>query len=444
MKKAIFTILILLYFSVIAAALIPSSEQRIASMELNRSIDSMTGDDYLVALVFAHINDTGTAQPTNEANRLQVKGEEDFPRYYHMFNRFSDELGGYIDEMVADISDREGIDRVVYNMFSNRTENPESFGYWVMIDEARAASSESYARLAEKARQRAHLEEMELQRQKELEEKKAQAKAAEARQTELDAYFASAYENYSKNVTLLLNDSKLDDALNLTEAAINDLKSPQRNAMMIARGDIYLRIDEPEKAIDCYNISLTEFEYSNDSMQYQEGVREAFISKWSSILEMKRGIAMQKIQDVMTAHIQDLHDAPNVKKLLADHDHGRKYSITIENHTRWEQGYVVSINLSSITDPKQPSSYFGEVIRPCIPTYIDMFGALFHNPLISKVHIQENESYYDKFGHVIEAPLMWITLDSETAKQVGDWSAFKQYIGTDLSKLGKVADYGEA
>ena len=219
-------IFVLTSLAITANALTPSSEQRIASMQLNRSTDSMTGDDYLVALVFARINDTKTAQLTNhwgdEANRLQVKGEEDFPRYYHMFNRFSDELGGYIDEMVADISDREGIDRVVYNMFSNRTENPESFGYWVMIDEARAASNESYARLAEKARQRAHLNEEEAARQKEKETRKAlglpnRGNLTEQSQEEisnLDAILRDHYFGYGNfNASEYLSDDEMLEVL---------------------------------------------------------------------------------------------------------------------------------------------------------------------------------------------------------------------------------------
>ncbi len=36
---------------------VPSSEPRIASMELNRSAGNMTGDDYLVAYTFAFIDD---------------------------------------------------------------------------------------------------------------------------------------------------------------------------------------------------------------------------------------------------------------------------------------------------------------------------------------------------------------------------------------------------
>ncbi len=34
---------------------VPSSEPRIASMELNRSVGNMTGDDYMIALMFDYI-----------------------------------------------------------------------------------------------------------------------------------------------------------------------------------------------------------------------------------------------------------------------------------------------------------------------------------------------------------------------------------------------------
>ena len=57
------TSLILLAYLLVSVAnavppIILDSEQRIASMELNRSTGNMTGDDYLVACVFAFINDT--------------------------------------------------------------------------------------------------------------------------------------------------------------------------------------------------------------------------------------------------------------------------------------------------------------------------------------------------------------------------------------------------
>ena len=35
---------------------------------------------------------------------------------------------------------------------------------------------------------------------------------------------------------------------------------------------------------------------------------------------------------------------------------------------------------------------------------------------------------------------MDITLDNRTAMQIGDWSDFKDYIGSDMSKFGEVAD----
>ncbi len=48
--------------------------------------------------------------------------------------------------------------------------------------------------------------------------------------------------------------------------------------------------------------------------------------------------------------------------------------------------------------------------------------------------------HFDKFGHILEKPLMDITLDNRTAMQIGDWNTFKHYIGIDMYKLGEVAD----
>ncbi len=56
-------LLLILFMSVASAAYaVPDrsleSEQRIASMEINQSAGNMTGDDYIIALMYAYINDT--------------------------------------------------------------------------------------------------------------------------------------------------------------------------------------------------------------------------------------------------------------------------------------------------------------------------------------------------------------------------------------------------
>ena len=125
-----------------------------------------------------------------------------------------------------------------------------------------------------------------------------------------------------------LNESDLNNALNLSNEAIESLVSPHRNVMMINRGDIYTRMGRYEDAIKSYRRAKTDFTYSNDSADYQNKLRQDFEQdKWGRIADMKIGIANQKISEQIYAKIHDLKDAPDVKQLLSGHVNGKNYSV---------------------------------------------------------------------------------------------------------------------
>lgn len=94
--------------------------------------------------------------------------------------------------------------------------------------------------------------------------------------------------------------------------------------------------------------------------------------------------------------------------------------------------------MSAYNDPK--ASDVTEYIGTSIPMCIDMFAGLFSDKKVSDVRVQTNASYFDKFGHIQERTVMIASLDNATATQIGDWNAFKQYVGADVSKFEQVID----
>jgi tetratricopeptide (TPR) repeat protein len=461
---------------------VPSSEPRIASMELNRSAGNMTGDDYMIALMFDYIDykvkDQGLQWSESEELRKKYEdrvkeADRKFPEYdflpmfyydvssfcplYSMMNNAAnrslqefDEYGYGGGTIIYEYPSQHLIDIAVYKMFTKGVSDGVclQFNEGGQVDAAREAVQ---MRLAEEAHQKA------LQREKD-EQRRALQLEGENRQRALDTHYKGLFENYSRNLTSILNsslnesdlnESDLNNALNLSNEAIEALVSPHRNVMMINRGDIYTRMGRYEDAIENYNRAKTDFTYSNDSADYQNKLRQDFEQdKWGRIADMKIGIANQKISEQIYAKIHDLRDAPDVKQLLSGHVNGKNYSANVENHTYAGNGYQVYINLSgsSTRMPTSDDISINPEIDPDvaifkdIPIYIDMFSALFKDERISKVHIRINDTYFDKFGHELEKPLMDITLDNETAMQIGDWSDFKDYIGTDMYKFGEVAD----
>jgi tetratricopeptide (TPR) repeat protein len=448
-----------------AAAGVPErsleSEQRIASMEINQSAGNMTGDDYLIALMYAYIDDyivryvTHTGE-SDSFNRLREEASSKFREYRSIYDdtRFTNKIDtmlttanmprdasgtlvsgsgtpampaqGWIDLFICELFYNDSELHVVYPHFGS------SFGFSDAINKARTAYQ---TRISEEAEREAK------QMKKATEQLREQQENA-ARQIALDAHYKNVFENYSTNVTNILNQSGFDDALNLSNETIVNLVSPYSNIVMIRKGDIYSQMTKYEEAIESYKRAQTDFTYSNESADFKESINKDFAdNKWDQIAEMKIGMAQQNIKGQIHVKIHDLRDAPNVEKLLAGHDHGRQYTIGVENYT-WEGGhgtdYVVSVIISSYNDPK--SSDLTEYIKTNIPMCIDMFAALFSDKKVSAVHIQTNASYFDKFGHVQEKPIMIASLENATATQIGDWNAFKQYVGTDMSKFEQVID----
>lgn len=327
------------------------------------------------------------------------------------------------------------IDLFICKLFRNDTEVDASYpgyrsaGYSDYINNARTAYQ---TRISEET-------EREAKQKKKAAEQLRWQQENEARQVALDAHYKGVFENYSTKITNLLNKSNLSEAVDLSNETIGSLVSPYSNIVMIRKGDIYSQMGMYDAAIESYKRAQTEFTYSNDSVDYMKSVYQSFIEdKWDRLAEIKIGIAQQNIDAQIGAKIRDLRDAPNVKTLLIGHDHNKQYTIGVENYTYAGSGYVVFINVSAFNDPKENDIM--EYIKTNIPMYIDIFGALFSDKKISYVYIQTNASYFDKFGHTQERPIINANLDNATAMQIGDWDAFKQYIGTDMNKFTQVID----
>lgn len=324
--------------------------------------------------------------------------------------------------------------------------------------------AEVNSRLAEDAKQRELQGELQAAQEAAKREEEAKQKAAEQeeklrKQTEeqekmkyqiaLDAHYMNLSESYTSNLTILLNQSKFTDALNLSDDAIKDLVSPYSNKMLINKGDVYSSMGRYEDAISTYKNAQKEFAYINDSIDYQSKVQQDFERDWNTIVLYKINLAMQKLDDQITAKKHDLRNAPSVKQLLSGHDSGREYSIDVENLTYIGKGYVVSINLSAINLPIDPTNETDVYIKTkedtnaFVPLCIDMLGRLFADKKVAYVCIQNNETYLDRFGHKNEIAVWKACMDNATAKNIGNWEDFKQYVGMDMDKLSSVASVEE-
>lgn len=428
------------------------SEQRITSMETNQSVGNMTGDDYLIALIFAAIDDRLTLYKTHERgesfDHLQEEASSKYGEYRHIYydNRFSNKLdnmmtmsaecdgGGYDCSSRHPVMPRQGfIDLLIYEIFHNDSELDVAYPYTgstVGISDDIIKARIAYKnRITEEAELEAARKERETERLREQQE-------TEARQKTLDAYYKGVFESYSINLADLLNQSKFEAALNLTNDTIGNLVTPYRNIAMIRKGDIYSQMERYDEAIESYKDARTYVKFSNESGFYQQEICQQLTKTWGPVIEIKIGIAQQKKEEQINAKINDLRDAPNVKQLLKGHDNGKKYTTNISNYTFLGYGYDVLVIVSAYNDIKSFNTT--KYIEMNIPICIDIFAGLFNDKRISSVSIQINESYYDKFGHIKERPFMFAELNNTTAYEIGDWSDFKQYIGTDISKFRKV------
>lgn len=436
-------LLLILFMSVASAACaVPDrsqeSEQRIASMEINQSAGNMTGDDYVIALIYAYMQDVQNSSngyvcyPGPIFSSMENEALLKFPEYENVY-LLLDNGRGSIDTRLTEMNIVNGI------RCKNLNELPESNIIYVIQyvfneneDVTNKARVEYQTRIAKESELKA------MKEKRETEQLSRQQENA-ARQTSLDAYYKNASENYSTKIADLLNQSNFNEALNLSNESISALVSPYSNIMMITQGDIYMRLGRYQDAIESYNSAQTDFKYSNESAEYKNSIRRDFVeNKWDRIVEMKIGIAKQNISEQIDAKIHDMRDAPDAKRLLVGHDQGRRYTVGEENYTFMGKGYVAFVNVSAYDDPK--ATDVTKYMETNIPMCIDMFAALFSDEKISNVRIQTNESYFDKFGHIKERPFMIASLDNATAMQIGDWAAFKQYVGMDVSKFEQVID----
>jgi hypothetical protein len=472
MIKYLLTALVIIAVSVgIAAAvppIIPTSERLIASMELNRSAGNMTGDDYIVALVFAYVNDSMNislqyddpylfnygynSDLLPEYTKLFEEADAKFPEY----NLVSPVIDSGIDSgigymisrtilgMMYDSSHTNGdtinytmplrgyIDRTINNIFRN-----DGLGPWDIGNDFNEARTKVNSRLKEEERQRA------MQRE-EAAKRRANEQERMQYQLDLDAHYKILFENYTSNLSILLNQSELNSALNLTDEAILHLVSPQSNIMMINKGDIFMRMGMYEKAIEIYQNANTTFKYGNESNEHRNKVQKDFERDWHTIILYKMNLAKQKLNDEIFAKKHDLRNAPDVTRLLSNHNE-REYSFDIENHTFVDGGYAVSINLSAVNKPIDPTNETDVNIkvsadtRAFVSLCVEMLGDLFADKRVAYVCIQNNQTYLDRFGNKNEVAFYRVCMDNQTASKIGSWSDFKDYVAADLGKLSNVA-----
>jgi hypothetical protein len=344
----------------------------------------------------------------------------------------------------------------------------DSFDLSEDLNEARA---EYQTRIAEEAELKAKQEKREADRLRKQQED-------EARQAALDAYYKALFENTTKELTNLVNESesatnssikeaKLLDALILINDSSANLVSPYRNMLAIYSGNILVKMSMLKdnrtnalniiSALERYEYAQTNFTYSNESEDYQNAIYEDFFDEWDPIIQMRTGIAEDRLKEELHAMVTDLRDAPNVKQLLSGHIN-KKYEITVANYTEpmlitaleasgypyeVQPGYWVQINLSGYNDPKISDTDFEEIdeyMNKNIPTCIDIFSLLFSDDRISVVVVQLNRTYYDRFGNTEETRSMSARLDNVTAKEIGDWTTFKKYVGTDMDRFRQAVD----
>ena len=504
MRKVCSVILLCAFLVVCGFALATSSvpernqesEQRIASMELNLSAGNMTGEDYIIALMYAYIDDSLTLFETHKRGdsfeRLQEEASSKYKEYRDIY--FDTRLTNKVDNIMFYAAEcisgdcsfagqsrpvmpaRGWLDLLVYEAFHNDTElyiayphTGSSIGIIEDLNDARLAYQ---TRIDEEAELKAKKEKKEADRLRKQQEN-------EARQAALDAHYKALFENTTKELQKLENasnnitdnaskEAKLLDALWLLNNSSAYLVSPYSNMLSMSAGNILIEMsrlsDDHHKNLmtialagERYKNALTNFTYSNESEDYQNAIHQDFVNKYDGIFKVKYGIAEEKFIDELHAMMADLRDAPNAKQLLSGHIN-KKYETLVVNYTepmliniskglsskglRWpfemHLGYWVQVNLSAYDDPE--SSNKVEYMTQAIPTCIDIFASLFKDERISMVVVQLNGTYYDKFGHTEEKPVMMARLDNETAKEIGDWTTFKKYIGEDWDRFEQVVE----
>jgi len=431
-------------------------EQRIISYEINKSAGNMTGDDYVIALVYAYLQDYKAENLGKRSNEIRVvaldggvnftsvhlEAESNFPEYGKIYGQINSMMGQDVNYRTDDgfrqydpnNVPQEAIDGAIQQVFNQ-------------ADIINAAHVAVQARLVEEADQKDLDRQREEIRQTAELEREKQQHANVIKQQELDAFYNNRYNEYMRNVTKLNDSGNFSDAFNLSCAY---LPSPYLNMMRIAEGDILMHMGRYSDAIIYYN-ETQDFYWDNNenySIEDLNRIRQDFETNWSKIIDYKKGFAQKKLSDQIEAKKHDLRNAPNVKQLLNGHDLGRKYSIYVENDTFGVgRGYLVFISLPTINKPIDLTNEtdvkikVADDIKAVVPLCLDMFGALFADKRIEWVIVQNNETYLDSFGHKNEEWVWQIGMTNHTATKIGNWNDFKQYVGTDYSKLASVCEY---
>jgi len=460
------------------------SEQRIASMELNQSAGNMTGEDYTIALIYAYMQDVQNGSswlnPGPIFRSIKTEALLNFPEYERVYRLLEYGPGSVSTELEEMILVPPNV--VSGRRCENMSDVPESNIIEVIqyvFDEGgfmETAQTAYHKRIAEEAESNAARDKREselkaIQEKKEA-ERLSKQQEAEAHQTALDDHYKAIYENTTKELEKLESDfrnasdniskeAKLLDAIRLLNNSSTYLVSPYSNILSISAGNILIEMstisDDHHKnlmyiaaADECYRNAQNNFTYSNESEEYQNAIHQDFVNKYYGILRMKDGITTDRFTNEVSVFMDDLRDAPNVKQLFSGHI-DKKYDVEITNYTDLRlistikdsdiiasyylehPGYWVEVNLSAYNDPD--SNKIDEYVTKNIPIFIDIFSSLFRDNRISVAYIQLNETYYDGFGHTEERPVMQARLDNETATQIGDWSAFKKYVGNDMYRF---------
>lgn len=485
MQKMCLIILLCAFLAVCGFAIAASSDlesnqesgQRIASMELNQSAGNMTGEDYIIAMVYAGINDMlndyhSLYSSESTFSDLREEASDKFPEYRDVYeNSLLSSSISNIGHTTPPGPSQDLIDLLIYEIFHNESElrivYPHTGSSVGLSGSLKKARSDYEKRVVEEAALKAKREKKEADRLLKQQEN-------EARQAALDAHYKDLFDNTTRELERLEDKSRnttdnsskeayCQDALRLLNNSSAYLVSPYSNMLSMSAGNILIEMsrlsDDHHKNLlyivaagECYRNAQNNFTYSNGSEDYQNAIHQDFLDDWDRMIQMRTGIAEDRLKEELYAMVTDLKDAPNAKQLLSGHIN-KKYDVTVMNYTEpmfikflrasdypytAQPGYWVQVNISGYNDPE--SGNIDGYVTQNIPICIDIFSSLFSDERISVAYVQLNETYNDRFGHTEERSVMSARLDNVTATEIGDWPAFKKYVGKDMSKFRQAVD----
>ena len=446
------TIIIAMILSLIgiSAGDVASVEQHLISLDMNTSDGNLTGDDYIILLVNADIADCRNGTPMQDMGPLYKNiygiALEKFPEYKNIYINLIFTANDYtLSKYTAwgSISREQ-----IQNYMDAHTNEIIDYVFSSYDNELKVARSQAQARLAEEARQREAEAHRKVLQQEAEKQREAEKELEAAKQRAFDAYNKNLYDQYAKNISLLINQSRLFDAKNLTVKAISVLAAPERNAMLIRAGDICAQIDTYPVfyswAIEFYEQAQTDFVCSSNDSTYRRSVWMK-VKELNSATNYKINATKQKRGELISTMQNDLRDAPDVKQMLSGHDGGKKYTIGFLNMTYWGLGYLVNVTVDANSKPFDLSNetdrmiQVGKDLKEFAPICVDMLGALFADRRVARVIIEYDGVGIDKFGHKNSYAEMAVVMTNTTATQIGNWKDFKDYVGNDIRKIREVS-----